>query len=94
VGRQIVQHHPDALGLRIVEGGKVAHAVGKVVCRAPLGDLDLAPGAVRVEEDEQVGGAVALISCRGFWSALTDGFPVVLKIERRSLPAEAPILFR
>ena len=43
----------------IMDVGKVAHAVGKVVGRAPLGDLDRAPGAMRVEEDEQVGGAVA-----------------------------------
>jgi hypothetical protein len=40
---------------------EVAHAVGEVGGGAPLGDLHLAPGAVRVEEDEQVGGAVALV---------------------------------
>ena len=55
----IVEHHPDALGLRIMEVGEFAHADGKVGRRAALGDLDLAPGAVRIEEDEQVGGTVA-----------------------------------
>ena len=59
MGRQIVEHHPDALGLRIMDVGEFAHADGEVRRRAALGDLHLAPGAVRVEEHEQVGGAVA-----------------------------------
>ncbi len=42
-----------------MEVGEFAHADGEVGRRAALGDLDLAPGAVRIEEDEQVGGAVA-----------------------------------
>ena len=33
--------------------------VGEVFGGAPIGDLHLAPGAVRVEEDEQIGRAVA-----------------------------------
>ena len=59
MGRQIVEHHPDALGLGIVNVGEFAHAGGEVLRRAALGDLHLAPGAVRIEEHEQVGGAVA-----------------------------------
>ena len=35
--------------------------MGEVFCRAPLGDLDLAPRPVHVEEDEQIGGAVAAV---------------------------------
>ena len=40
---------------------QLAHAVGEVAAVAPLGDLDLAPGPVRVEEDEQVDRAVAAV---------------------------------
>ena len=43
--RQIVEHHPDALGPRIMEVGEFAHADGEVGRRAALADLDLAPGA-------------------------------------------------
>lgn len=38
--------------------GEIAHTVGKIG-GAPLGDCHLAPGSVSVEEDEQIGGAVA-----------------------------------
>lgn len=61
VGRQAVEHDADALGLRAMAIDEIAHAVGKVVCGAPLGDLHLASRMVGVEEDEQVGGAVALV---------------------------------
>jgi hypothetical protein len=61
MGGQIVQHHADTLDLGIMDIDKIAHAVGKVIRRAPRGDLHPASGAVGVEEDEQVGGAVALV---------------------------------
>lgn len=61
MSRQVVEHDADALRFGIMSVGELAHADGKVFCGAPLGDLDLAPGAVHVEEDEQVGGAVALV---------------------------------
>jgi hypothetical protein len=38
---------------------KLAHAVGEVSSGPMFGDLDFAPGAVRVEEDEQIDRAVA-----------------------------------
>jgi hypothetical protein len=41
--------------------GKLAHALGEVAARPMVGDLDLAPGAVCVGEDEQVDRAVAAI---------------------------------
>ena len=44
-----------------VNVGEFAHAGGEVHCGAAVGDLDLAPGPMHVEEDEQVGRAVALI---------------------------------
>src|SRR4051794_37409088 len=54
VGREIVQHHPDPLRLRVVDLDELAHASGEVEGRTLLGDRDLAPGAVRVHEHEQV----------------------------------------
>lgn len=33
----------------------------QVFCRTPLGDLDLAPGAMHVERDEEIDGAIATI---------------------------------
>jgi hypothetical protein len=41
--------------------GNLAHAVGEVASCPMVGDLDLAPGAVRVEKNEQVDRAVARI---------------------------------
>ena len=38
-----------------------AHALGVVFRRPPLGDLDLAPGTMHVEDDEEIGGAVAAV---------------------------------
>ena len=40
---------------------ELAHALGVVFCRPPLGDLDLAPGSMHVEEDEQVSRSIAFI---------------------------------
>jgi len=42
--------------------GEIAHAVGEVLGRAAVGDLDLAPGAVGIEEDEEVGVPLRLYS--------------------------------
>ena len=54
MGREVVQHHPDPLRLRVVNLHQLAHASSKVESRALLGDRDLAPGTVRVHEHEQV----------------------------------------
>jgi hypothetical protein len=43
VGRQVVLHNPDVLGIGIMDIGEFARALGVVFCRPPLGDLDLAP---------------------------------------------------
>src|SRR5882757_4832 len=40
---------------------ELAHAVGVIFCRPPLGDLDLAPGPMDVDADEQIDGAVAAV---------------------------------
>jgi hypothetical protein len=61
VGRQIILHNPDALGVGIMDVDEFTHALGVVFGRAPLGDLDLAPGPVEVEADEEIDSAVAAI---------------------------------
>ena len=44
VGRELVEHDADLLGLGEMDIAKLAHAFSEVRCRAALGDLDLAPG--------------------------------------------------
>src|SRR5215207_10782681 len=61
VGRQVVLHNSDALGIGIMDVDEFTHALGVVFGRAPLGDLDLAPGPVDVEADEEIDSAVAAI---------------------------------
>ena len=56
---QVVQHDPDPVSDGIMNIDEVAHAVGEVESRAPVGDLDLAPGAMGVDEDEQSGCSIA-----------------------------------
>src|SRR5882757_8848599 len=59
MGRKVVEHHANALGAGIMDTSEIAHADCEVLGGAPLGDLHLAPGAVHVQEHEQVRGAVA-----------------------------------
>jgi hypothetical protein len=61
VGRQVVLHDPDARGIGIMDIDKFAHALGVVLGGAPRGDLDLAPGPMHVDADEEIDGAVAAI---------------------------------
>ena len=58
MGRQVVQHHLDSLGLRVMLVHEIAHALGKVDARPVVGDLGVAPGAVHVHKQD-VRGAVA-----------------------------------
>ena len=44
---------------------ELAHTLGVVFCGSPFGDLDLTPGPMRVEEDEQVDRSVAFIFAVG-----------------------------
>ena len=61
MGREVVENDADQLGVGVVDIDQLAHALGEVA-RGPLfGNLDLAPGPVRINEDEQVGGAVATV---------------------------------
>jgi hypothetical protein len=61
VGGQIIEDDTDTLGLGEVNVSEFAHAAGEVDCGPALGDFDLTPGPMDVEEDEQVGGSVAVI---------------------------------
>lgn len=56
---QVIQDDPDPVGLGIMNVDEIAHAVGEVDGRAPLGDLYLTPRAMSIDEDEQVGRSVA-----------------------------------
>jgi len=44
-----------------VEVDQVSHALGEVGGGPPIGHLHPAPGLVGIEEDEEVGGSVALV---------------------------------
>jgi hypothetical protein len=61
VCRQILQDDADAFRFREADIAEFAHAGGEVHGGAAVGDLDPAPGAMRVEDDEQVGRSVALV---------------------------------
>ncbi len=61
MGRQGILHDPDARGVGIMDIYEFAHALGVILCRPPLGDLDLAPGPMHVDADEEIVGAVAAI---------------------------------
>jgi hypothetical protein len=61
VGRQVILRDADALGIGIMDIDELAHALGVIFCRAPLGDLDLAPRLMHVEDDEEIDGAIAVI---------------------------------
>jgi hypothetical protein len=61
VGRQIIEDDADTLGRGEVNVSRFTHTGGEVDGSPARGDFDLAPGPMDVEEDEQVGGSVALI---------------------------------
>src|SRR5271157_5325744 len=61
VGGEVVEDDADALGLWEVDIDELAHAKGEVVSGAMISDLDPAPRAMGIEEDEEIDGAVAAI---------------------------------
>jgi hypothetical protein len=40
---------------------EIAHALGVVFCRSPLGDFDPAPGTMNVKENEEIDRTIATI---------------------------------
>ena len=61
VGVEVVEHQGDALGIRKVDVDQLAHHLGEVDPGAVVGDLDLAPPQQGRGEQEEVGGAAALV---------------------------------
>src|SRR5260370_26270860 len=59
--RQVIEHDAHLVGLWIMGVDEFAHTWGEVAGRAVFGDLDPAPATMDIEEDEQIGRAVALI---------------------------------
>ena len=82
MGGEVVEDDADALGLREVDIDELAHAKGEVVSGAMIRDLDPAPRAMGVEEDEEIGRPIAPVFaietlqlpwCRRDWlSGLAD----------------------
>ena len=58
VGGQIIQHDADALRFGKVNVYEFLHAGSEVDGSTAVGDFDLAPGPMHVEEDEQIGCAI------------------------------------
>ena len=58
---EVVGDDADALGFREVDIDEFAHAKSEVVSGAMISDLDPAPRAMGVEEDEEIDDAVAAI---------------------------------
>ena len=61
MGGEVVEDDADALGFWEVDIDKLAHAKGEVVSGAMTRDLDPAPRAMGVKEDEEIDDAVAAI---------------------------------
>ena len=61
VGGEVIEDDADALGLWEVDIDELAHAKGEVVSGATISDLDPAPRAMGIDEDEEIDGAVAAI---------------------------------
>ena len=59
VRREVVQDDANAFGRRVVRVDKVAHALGEVAARSPIGHLCMAPRPMGVDEHEDVRRAVA-----------------------------------
>ena len=59
--RQIVLHDADGLSVWIVQIDEFAHAFGIIFRCTPLGDFDLTPEPIGIEDNEEIGGAVAAI---------------------------------
>lgn len=59
VSGQVVQHDPDTLGFGEMDIAELAQALGEIGGSPAVGDLHFAPGAMGVDEDEEIGRAVA-----------------------------------
>ena len=81
VGRKIVHDDLDAIRVGIVRIGEIAHAMGEVSRGSVIGHLHVPPGFVRVDEDEHIGRAVALV-----FAIVSLGWPGAGGIGKRVSP--------
>lgn len=61
VGVEVVHHHHDHLGVRVVNIDQIPDHGGKLDAASLVGDFDVAPAAQRFRHDEQVGRPVAFL---------------------------------
>src|SRR5271155_2476623 len=61
VGRKIVHDDAYAVCVGMVRIGEIAHAMGEIAGGPVIGHLHMTPGLARIEEDKQIGCAVALV---------------------------------
>ena len=71
---QVVQHHADLLGVRVVFLDQLPQTLGDIQLGALLGNLDVPPSPVWLEEGKQVARSVALVFVvDAFGSSRLDG---------------------
>lgn len=58
---EIVEHHGDAPGAGMMVVDEGFHLPGEVVRRALRADLDVAPSGLRLEREEEIGGAAPAV---------------------------------
>ena len=75
---EVVEHHANLLRLRIVDVDQVSHALGKLERSALLGDLDVPPGPMRIEENEDADWTTDLATFIDMVKAREPGLPVFL----------------
>jgi hypothetical protein len=61
VGVEIVHHHDDPLGARVMNVYELLHATRPVGLRPPLGDADVSPTPQELGDDEEIGRPLALV---------------------------------
>jgi len=61
MGVQVIQYEPNAFCFRIQLVYRVAHTESKVEFGAPLGHFDMPLPSMRLEEDEQIAGAISFV---------------------------------
>ena len=89
MGRKIVQHHTDTLGVRIMNIGQITHTSGEIARGSLVCHLHVTPGFVRIEEHEQIGRAIAFI-----FAIVPLGLPSCSPPSRENPPQRHPNLRR
>ena len=58
---QVIQYEPNAFCFQTQLAYRVAHTENKVEFGAPLGHFDMPLPSIRLEEDEQIAGAISFV---------------------------------